>query len=143
MRGILIGLALTLAALPAWTQPHDETMCQSFDPDTSISGCTALIQSAQVTTQHRADGVVRQLHSTSGPLARRMKRLPATQKKKVEKNTPFDGLKFSILSKTDTQAWVRVTFLNWGTPVEIVLNLREDGSWVVGDSGFLLSNILQ
>jgi tetratricopeptide (TPR) repeat protein len=47
MRRILIGLALTLIAIPAWAQTRDENraQCMSDDLDTQISGCTADIQS--------------------------------------------------------------------------------------------------
>jgi tetratricopeptide (TPR) repeat protein len=51
MRRILIGLALALITLPAWAQTRDENLtgCISHDPDISISGCTALIQSGKET----------------------------------------------------------------------------------------------
>jgi tetratricopeptide (TPR) repeat protein len=50
MRRILIALALTLIALPGWAETSDENWakCVSPDPDTRISGCTALIQSGQL-----------------------------------------------------------------------------------------------
>jgi len=49
MRRILLGLALTLAAPPAWAQTRDASVaqCQGNDPDISIAGCTALIQSGR------------------------------------------------------------------------------------------------
>jgi len=52
MRTILIGLALAFIALPAWAQTRDQNMarCNGNDPDLSISGCTALIQSGQEPT---------------------------------------------------------------------------------------------
>jgi tetratricopeptide (TPR) repeat protein len=54
MRRILLGLALTLAALPAWAQSRDENLakCQSNNPNNAISGCTALIEAGHET---RAD----------------------------------------------------------------------------------------
>lgn len=52
MPRIFIGLALVLVALPAWAQTRDEnrTKCLSNNPDISISGCTADIQSGQEST---------------------------------------------------------------------------------------------
>jgi tetratricopeptide (TPR) repeat protein len=52
MRRILIGLALTLISVPAWAQTIGENRshCDSRDPDISIAGCTALIQSGQETS---------------------------------------------------------------------------------------------
>lgn len=49
MRKLLIGLAMALIALPAWAQTRDENLaqCAGGDPDASISGCTALLQSGQ------------------------------------------------------------------------------------------------
>src|SRR5665213_1674880 len=57
MRLILIGLALTLAALPAWAQTlHENAVrCEGSDPNLRIGGCTALIQSGQVTNEVMAD----------------------------------------------------------------------------------------
>ncbi len=51
MRAIWIGMALAVVALPAWTQTLGENRshCDSPNPDTSIAGCTALIQSGQET----------------------------------------------------------------------------------------------
>jgi len=52
MRRILIGSALALMALAAWNFPADAQTrnenwysCESGNPDTSIAGCTAVIQS--------------------------------------------------------------------------------------------------
>ena len=47
MRGILIGLALVLIALPAWAQGRQDNwrLCADKNPDLSIGGCTAVIQS--------------------------------------------------------------------------------------------------
>jgi tetratricopeptide (TPR) repeat protein len=52
MRRILSGLALTLISVPAWAQTIGENRshCDSRDPDISIAGCTALIQSGQETS---------------------------------------------------------------------------------------------
>jgi len=57
MRRILIGLALALAALPASAQTRDELWehCEDDNPDLSIGGCTALIQSGQETTENLAN----------------------------------------------------------------------------------------
>ncbi|MGD1017360.1 MAG: tetratricopeptide repeat protein [Roseiarcus sp.] len=51
MRTILIGLALTLAALPAAAQTREQNWakCKGVDPDLNVSGCTALIQSGRET----------------------------------------------------------------------------------------------
>jgi tetratricopeptide (TPR) repeat protein len=55
MRGILIGLALSLIVLPAWAQSNrDECSKDNTDPDLSIRGCTALIQSGQETNENLA-----------------------------------------------------------------------------------------
>jgi tetratricopeptide (TPR) repeat protein len=47
MRKILIGLALVLVALPAWAQGRQDNWrrCADKNPDLSIDGCTAVIQS--------------------------------------------------------------------------------------------------
>ena len=47
MRRILIGLALALLALPVWAQGRNQnwTRCADKNPDLSIAGCTAVIQS--------------------------------------------------------------------------------------------------
>jgi tetratricopeptide (TPR) repeat protein len=46
VRGILLCLALTLAAVPARAQTVDETWerCKSNDPDLAIAGCTAMMR---------------------------------------------------------------------------------------------------
>lgn len=52
MRRLLIGLALALIALPAWAQTRNANMkrCLSEDdPDITIAGCNALIQSGHET----------------------------------------------------------------------------------------------
>ena len=51
MRGLVIGLLLALLAPPeaAADMENDETRCESNDLDISISGCTALINSGQMT----------------------------------------------------------------------------------------------
>lgn len=48
---IVIGLALTLVAVAAWAESLDQNManCMSSDPTTSISGCSAVIQSGKLT----------------------------------------------------------------------------------------------
>jgi tetratricopeptide (TPR) repeat protein len=45
----VVGLALTLLALPAGAQTRDENLaqCAGADPDASINACTALLQSGQ------------------------------------------------------------------------------------------------
>ena len=56
-RWTLIGLTLIVLALPAWAQTKGESEAQcgvNTDPDTRISGCTALIQSGQQTTENLA-----------------------------------------------------------------------------------------
>ena len=52
MRRILIGLALSLVALPVAAQTRDQNMaqCQDSDSDTRVAACTALIQSGQETS---------------------------------------------------------------------------------------------
>jgi tetratricopeptide (TPR) repeat protein len=53
MRNILIGLALTLAAVPAWAQTEEASAMRCADhqhPDVSINECTAIINSGQETT---------------------------------------------------------------------------------------------
>jgi tetratricopeptide (TPR) repeat protein len=47
MRWISIGLVLALVALPAWAQGRNQnwTSCADKNPDLSIAGCTAVIQS--------------------------------------------------------------------------------------------------
>jgi lipoprotein NlpI len=49
---ILIGLALSFIALPVSAQTRDQNVaqCDRPDPDASIAGCTALIQSGQETS---------------------------------------------------------------------------------------------
>jgi tetratricopeptide (TPR) repeat protein len=49
MPRVLIGLALLLAAMPAWAQTREENaaLCAKTDADTRIKGCTALINSGQ------------------------------------------------------------------------------------------------
>jgi tetratricopeptide (TPR) repeat protein len=49
MRGILIGLVLMLATLPASAQSREEywARCATADPDVRIAGCTALIRSGK------------------------------------------------------------------------------------------------
>jgi len=49
MKGISIGLVLVLIAFPAWAQSREENVsrCMDDNPDLSIGGCTALIQSGQ------------------------------------------------------------------------------------------------
>ena len=57
MRRIFIGLALALVVLQAWAQARDENAAQCAnrnDPDASIRGCTALIQSGQEPTANLA-----------------------------------------------------------------------------------------
>ena len=52
MRRLLIGLALALIALPAWAHTRNANMkrCLSEDdPDVTIAGCNALIQSGHET----------------------------------------------------------------------------------------------
>ncbi len=51
MKRLLIALALTLVASPAWTQTPDENKarCFSTEAETKISGCTALINAKQTT----------------------------------------------------------------------------------------------
>jgi tetratricopeptide (TPR) repeat protein len=51
MKRLLITLALTLVALPAWTQTPDENKAQCFstEADAKIRGCTALIDAKQTT----------------------------------------------------------------------------------------------
>lgn len=51
MKRQLIALALTLVALPAWTQTADEDKARCFgtEADAKISGCTALINAKQTT----------------------------------------------------------------------------------------------
>ena len=46
MRGVLIGVAVAVAALPAWAQAPsaDVAQCGSANPDEAIAGCSALIQ---------------------------------------------------------------------------------------------------
>jgi tetratricopeptide (TPR) repeat protein len=48
---LVIGMALVLAAMPAWAQTRAENVaqCNDNDPDLKIAGCTALIQSGQGT----------------------------------------------------------------------------------------------
>ncbi len=47
MRGISIGLAVALIALPTWAQGRNDNwqQCADKNPDQSIAGCTAVIQS--------------------------------------------------------------------------------------------------
>jgi tetratricopeptide (TPR) repeat protein len=49
MPRVLIGLALVLAAMPAWAQTREENVaqCMKSDADARIKGCTALINSGQ------------------------------------------------------------------------------------------------
>src|ERR1017187_10313806 len=56
MQKFMIGLALALAALPAWAQTGEEWMwlCQGANPDTKIDGCTALIQSEHESKANQA-----------------------------------------------------------------------------------------
>lgn len=51
MKILLLALALTLAALPAWTQTPDENKARCFgtEAEAKISGCTALINAKQTT----------------------------------------------------------------------------------------------
>ena len=55
MRRVLIALAVTLVAAPAWAQATGEkaaaTQCGSPNPDLAIAGCTALIQTQHQTKQ--------------------------------------------------------------------------------------------
>ena len=53
---LLIGLALTLAALPAFAQTREDNLlkCASDNLETGISGCTALLQSGQETKGRQA-----------------------------------------------------------------------------------------
>jgi lipoprotein NlpI len=53
MRRILIGLVVAFIALPASAQTRDQNVARcndGSDPDASIAGCTALIQSGQETS---------------------------------------------------------------------------------------------
>ena len=56
MPRVLIGLALVLAAMPAFAQTHDENVaaCMKTDADIRIKGCTALINSGQETQANLA-----------------------------------------------------------------------------------------
>jgi tetratricopeptide (TPR) repeat protein len=54
MRRILIALALTMLAAPAWAQSSNVSKCVSQDPDVSIVGCTALIAEGGLDTAHLA-----------------------------------------------------------------------------------------
>ncbi len=49
MLRVLIGLALLLAAIPAWAQTPEENaaLCMKTDADARIKGCTALINAGQ------------------------------------------------------------------------------------------------
>ena len=47
MRVAWIGLAFTLAALPASAQTGNEALCMNPDRDIKIAGCTAVIRSGQ------------------------------------------------------------------------------------------------
>jgi tetratricopeptide (TPR) repeat protein len=49
MKRIFIVLTFVLAAFPAWAQTREENVnhCMDDNPDLSIGGCTALIQSGQ------------------------------------------------------------------------------------------------
>lgn len=51
MRKILVGLTLMLFMYPVWAQTLSENRarCDSREPEVSIAGCTALIQSGQET----------------------------------------------------------------------------------------------
>jgi tetratricopeptide (TPR) repeat protein len=55
MRGMLIGLALALVALPAWAQTQEQYFwCAGtkFTKDQMIAGCTAIIQSGRYAGTH-------------------------------------------------------------------------------------------
>ena len=56
MRRISIGLVLALIALPAWAQTQEQSWCDSptATDDQTIEGCTAQIQSGQLTTNNLA-----------------------------------------------------------------------------------------
>jgi tetratricopeptide (TPR) repeat protein len=54
MRAVLMVLALTLVAPPAWAQTTDESFCMGADLDLKIEGCTGVIQSVLETRKAHA-----------------------------------------------------------------------------------------
>src|SRR5438270_453064 len=51
---VSIFLALGVSIVPAQTRDQNWAKCKDSDPDTSIAGCTALIQSGQESTENQA-----------------------------------------------------------------------------------------